>query len=252
MITAQKNISNRKALITGSAGFIGFHVSQRLLNEGWKVCGVDAITDYYDPKLKLKRNEILKKNKNYIFKKENLENKKNINTIYDDFDPEVTIHLAAQAGVRYSLQSPQSFLDSNIIGTFNILEAAKQRSCRHFLFASTSSVYGGNTKTPYQENDKADQQLSFYAATKKSCESIAHVYSHIYGIPITCFRFFTVYGPWGRPDMALFNFTKKIIKGESIDVFNHGRMKRDFTYIDDLVESVCRLIEVAPQKNAHL
>ena len=242
--------NSRRAIITGSAGFIGFHLCQRLLSEGWEVCGIDGITDYYDTTLKIKRNEILEKNKNFFFKYERLEQKNSIKNIFLEFNPKVVIHLAAQAGVRYSIDHPETYLDSNLIGTFNILEALKEVKCEHFLLASTSSVYGGNRKMPYKETDSTDFPMSFYAATKKSNEVMTHAHSHLFGIPTTCFRFFTVYGPWGRPDMALFKFTEKILNEKSIDVFNNGKMKRDFTYIDDLVEGIRLLIDIVPLKNA--
>ncbi len=210
------------------------------------MCGIDGITDYYDINLKEKRNSILLENKNYIFKYEKLENFKQIVKIFDHFQPDVVIHLAAQAGVRYSIEEPLSYLNSNLVGTFNVLEAIKSLKCMHFLMASTSSVYGGNVEMPYKETDKTEMPMSFYSATKKSAEAMSHAYSHLFDIPTTCFRFFTVYGPWGRPDMALFKFTKNILNGKPIEVYNNGLMKRDFTYIDDLVISIVKLVDQVP------
>ena len=235
-----------KILITGTAGFIGFHLSKLLLSHGHMIHGYDGITNYYDVKLKHDRQEILFKDSNFTFTKGMLEDSDKITKITKDFKPEIIIHLAAQAGVRYSLENPRAYIDSNIVGTFNILEAAKNINVRHLLMASTSSVYGANTKMPFNENDKADTQLTIYAATKKENESMAHSYSYLWKIPITIFRFFTVYGPWGRPDMALFKFISSIIREETIDVYNNGEMYRDFTYIDDLVQSIRSLINVIP------
>ena len=206
------------------------------------------MTSYYDPMLKKSRNAELANYSEYIFQLANLEDNEFITKIFQKFRPRIVIHLAAQAGVRYSIDNPASYVKSNLVGTFNILEALKNIDCEHFLMASTSSVYGGNTKKPYKETDSADSQLSFYAATKKSNEAMSHAYSHLHNIPTTCFRFFTVYGPWGRPDMALFKFTEKIIKNQPVDIYNHGKMKRDFTYIDDLIEAIYRLIDIIPIK----
>ena len=247
MKKVSKSVVLKRAVVTGSAGFIGFHVCAQLLDEGWLVCGIDALTDYYDVALKNARNKLLLEQKNFTFFMERLENRDSIRKIFLDFEPDIVIHLGAQAGVRYSIESPSSYVDSNLIGTFNVLEATKDRNCKHLLLASTSSVYGGNTDNPYKEIHKSDIQMSFYAATKKSNEVMSHAYSHLFNLPITCFRFFTVYGPWGRPDMALFKFTSSIIKGQAIDVFNYGNMKRDFTYIDDLVNAIKHLIEVIPK-----
>ena len=238
----------KKALVTGSSGFIGYHLCQRLLLDGWRVLGLDGMTDYYDISLKKNRNSILEKNKNFTFVYTKLEKKHALKAAFKDFNPSIVVHLAAQAGVRYSITHPETYVDSNILGTFNLLEILKEEKCSHFLMASTSSVYGGNTKTPFAEKDASDFPMSFYSATKKSSENFSHYYSHLFGIPTTCFRFFTVYGPWGRPDMALFKFTESILKEEPIDVYNHGKMSRDFTYIDDIVESIVRLIEVIPKK----
>ena len=233
-------------LVTGSSGFIGYHLSNILLSKGYKVIGVDALTNYYDKNLKLARNALLKKNKNYIFYAENLENKNQIQKIFQKHNINIVIHLAAQAGVRYSITNPDEYINSNIIGTFNLLEIIKNLKLQHLLLASTSSVYGANQKMPFEENDKADHQISTYASTKKSMELISHTYSHIYKIPTTVFRFFTVYGPWGRPDMALFKFTKNIIQGKEIEIYNNGNMSRSFTYIDDLINNIYKLISIIP------
>lgn len=237
---------NRVALVTGAAGFIGFHVCNRLLAENWKVIGFDCMSDYYDVSLKQAREKILLKNCSYISIHEKLETRNALMGIFKKEKPDIVIHLAAQAGVRYSIDNPRSYLESNIIGTFELLEACRTFQPKHVLMASTSSVYGSNSEMPHRETDKADNQMSFYAATKKSNEVMAHSYSHIYGIPITMFRFFTVYGPWGRPDMALFKFTKAMLDGQPIDIYNHGVMKRDFTYIDDLVHAIVKLSETRP------
>jgi len=239
----------KKIFVTGSAGFIGFSLSLSLLKKGYKICGYDSINNYYDVKIKYARLKILRKYKNFTFVSAKLENNHKLNKILEKFKPEVIIHLAAQAGVRYSLLKPRNYLSSNIDGTFNIIEAAHKIKIKHLLIASTSSVYGANTSMPFKETDKTDTQLSIYAATKKSTESLAHSYSSLWKIPITMLRFFTVYGPWGRPDMALFKFTKNIIKNKKIDVFNRGEMYRDFTYIDDVVRSIELLINKIPKLN---
>ena len=235
-----------KIFITGSSGFIGFHLSQKLLDKGHIVQGFDSMNNYYDVKLKKKRYQILKKYKNFLFKKGNIENKKTLANVILRFKPKIIIHLAAQAGVRYSIEKPRVYLDSNIIGTYNIIELAKKVNVNHLLIASSSSVYGANKKLPFREIDKTETQLSIYAATKKSTESIAHSYSNIWNVPITMLRFFTVYGPWGRPDMALFKFVKGIINKKKIDIYNQGKMYRDFTYIDDIVKGVIGLINKPP------
>ena len=235
-----------KIFITGSSGFIGFHLSKKLLDKGHVVHGFDSMNNYYDVKLKKKRYQILKKYKKFSFTKSKLENKNTLSKVILKFKPKIIIHLAAQAGVRYSIENPRVYLDSNIIGTYNIIELAKKVNVKHLLIASSSSVYGANKKLPFKEIDKTETQLSIYAATKKSTESIAHSYSTIWKIPITMLRFFTVYGPWGRPDMALFKFTKGIIEKKKIDIYNKGKMYRDFTYIDDIVGAVCALINKAP------
>lgn len=233
--------------ITGAAGFIGFHMAKLLLERGHVVCGYDCVSDYYDIKLKYERIEILKKFEGFHFEKRNLENFDELLQILKKFDPNFVLHFAAQAGVRNSIEDPRAYLQANIVCTFNILEAARQcESLKHLLIASTSSVYGANEHMPFAETDKADNQISFYAATKKSTEIMAHSHSHTYDIPITMLRFFTVYGPWGRPDMALFKFTKAILDGKPIDVYNNGNMKRDFTYITDLVNMILILTNRVP------
>ena len=242
LVCMQKNI----AFVTGAAGFIGFHVSKKLLEKGWRVIGFDCMSDYYDVSLKQERERILKESNNYISIHEKLETPEVLLEIFRDHEPSLVVHLAAQAGVRYSLEEPRSYLDSNVIGTYELLEAARAYPPRHVLIASTSSAYGATQELPYHETQKSDQQISFYAATKKATESIAHSYSHMFNLPVTVFRFFTVYGPWGRPDMALFKFTKAMLADEKIDVYNNGNMSRDFTYIDDLVQSILLLIDVIP------
>ena len=233
-------------LITGTAGFIGFHLARLLLDRGFPVIGFDGMTDYYDVSLKQRRHQMLKQNSGFTAHEAMLEDEDALMQVCREHEPQVIIHLAAQAGVRYSIDHPRSYVDANLVGSFNVLEAAREFGVRHLLMASTSSVYGANTEMPFGENQKADTQLSFYAATKKATEAMAHAYAHIHGLPITMFRFFTVYGPWGRPDMALFKFTKAMLAGAPIDVYNHGRMQRDFTYIDDLVEGISRLIDAVP------
>lgn len=240
------NNKNKTVLVTGAAGFIGFHTSKRLLEEGWRVIGFDSMSDYYDVTLKERRESILLQNKSYVSYHEKLESRGKLKQVFQAERPHVVIHLAAQAGVRYSIENPRSYLESNIVGTFELLQAANAYPPEHILMASTSSAYGANNEMPHRETDKADNQMSFYAATKKSTESMAHSYSHIHKLPITMFRFFTVYGPWGRPDMALFKFTKAMLENEEIDIYNHGQMRRDFTYIDDLVTSIVLLISANP------
>jgi len=238
-----------KIFITGSSGFIGFHLCKKLLDKGHNVCGYDSMNTYYDIRLKKARYEILNEYKKFSFVKGKVENQKILSKLILKFKPRVIIHLAAQAGVRYSIENPKVYLDSNIVGTFNIIEAAKKIKVKHLLIASSSSVYGANKNLPFKEIDKTETQLSIYAATKKSTESIAHSYSHIWKVPTTVLRFFTVYGPWGRPDMALFKFTKGILNKKKIDIYNQGKMYRDFTYIDDIVDGVCLLINKAPNLN---
>ena len=237
-----------KIFITGSSGFIGFHLSKKLLDKGHKVHGFDSMNNYYDVRLKKARYKILNKYKEFSFTKGKLESQKTLSNSILKFKPKIIIHLAAQAGVRYSIEKPRVYLNSNISGTYNIIELAKKINIKHLLIASSSSVYGANKKLPFKEIDKTETQLSIYAATKKSTESIAHSYSNIWKIPITILRFFTVYGPWGRPDMALFKFTKGIINKKKIDIYNHGKMYRDFTYIDDIVNGISALINKAPNK----
>ena len=239
-----------KLFITGSSGFIGFHVAKRYLDKGFKVYGFDSMNNYYDVKLKRSRLNILKKYKNFSFTKGNLENQKKLNSSINKFKPSIIIHLAAQAGVRYSIENPKIYLNSNIIGTFNVIECAKKLNIKHLIIGSSSSVYGANKKFPFQEIDKTDSQISFYAATKKSTESMAHSYSSLWKIPITVLRFFTVYGPWGRPDMAYFKFTKNILRGKKIDVYNKGKMYRDYTYIDDIVDGIVKLTNKIPKLNS--
>jgi UDP-glucuronate 4-epimerase len=235
-----------KIFLTGSSGFIGFHLSKKLLDKGHSVHGFDSMNNYYDVKLKIARYKILNKYKKFSFTKGKLENQKILDNSLLKFKPKIIIHLAAQAGVRYSIDKPRVYLDSNIIGTHNIIELAKKVNVKHLLIASSSSVYGANKKLPFKEIDKTETQLSIYAATKKSTESIAHSYSSVWKVPITMLRLFTVYGPWGRPDMALFKFTKGIINKKKIDIYNQGKMYRDFTYIDDIVDGINALINKAP------
>ncbi len=241
-----------KIFVTGSSGFIGFHLSRKLLNKGHKVHGFDSMNDYYDIKLKRDRLKILKSFKNFSFTKDRLENKKKLEKIIKLFKPQIIIHLAAQAGVRYSIKKPQIYLNSNIIGTFNVIEASKRVKVRHLIIGSSSSVYGANKKFPFSEIDKTDHQVSFYASTKKSAESLAHSYSSLWKIPITMLRFFTVYGPWGRPDMAYFKFTKKILAGNKIDIYNNGKLYRDYTYVDDIVDGICKLLNKVPSENSKI
>ncbi|WP_281980906.1 NAD-dependent epimerase/dehydratase family protein [Thalassorhabdomicrobium marinisediminis] len=237
-----------KALVTGSAGFIGYHLSKLLLDEGFEVTGFDAMTDYYDVQLKERRQTNLLQSAGFRAVNDRLEADGVLMDLVAQARPDYVIHLAGQAGVRYSIDEPRSYVDANIIGTFNLLEAVRATPVKHLLLASTSSAYGANTQMPYAETDKADTQMSFYAATKKANEVMAHSYAHLYDIPTTLFRFFTVYGPWGRPDMALFKFTKAVLNGEPIDVYNHGDMKRDFTYVDDLVRGIRLLLDAVPER----
>jgi len=237
----------RKVFITGTAGFIGFHLAKLLLTEGFMVAGYDGMTDYYDVNLKRDRHRYLLKHPNFSACEAMLEDQSALDTSVDTFNPDVIVHLAAQAGVRYSLENPRAYLDSNIIGAFNVMEAARRHAVQHLLMASTSSVYGANTEMPFTEVEKADTQLTIYAATKKANENMAHSYAHLWNLPTTMFRFFTVYGPWGRPDMALFKFADAILSGRPIDIYNHGEMYRDFTYIDDLVRAIRLLMDVAPE-----
>ena len=242
-----ENKKQKTALVTGAAGFIGYHISKRLLKEGWRVVGLDCMSDYYDVSLKEQRETILLKSAFYKSVHEKVETSNVLMDLFKQERPDVVIHLAAQAGVRYSIENPRAYLESNINGTFELLEAARAHPPEHMLLASTSSVYGANKGMPYKETVKADHQMSFYAATKKSTENMAHSYAHLFDLPITMFRFFTVYGPWGRPDMALFKFAKAILNGDSIDVYNNGNMSRDFTYIDDLVQGMRLLMDATPK-----
>lgn len=235
-------------LVTGAAGFIGFHLCQRLLAAGMRVCGLDNLSDYYDVTLKRRRQDMLAQHPGFHYVNDSIETPGLLHGLFERHRFDYVVHLAAQAGVRHSIDNPRSYLNSNLIGTFELLEAARAFAPRHMLLASTSSAYGANTQMPYQETQKADHQMSFYAATKKSTENMAHSYAHLFDLPVTMFRFFTVYGPWGRPDMALFKFTRAILADEPIDVYNFGEMKRDFTYVTDLAEAIERLIPVIPRR----
>ncbi|WP_417638667.1 NAD-dependent epimerase [Klebsiella aerogenes] len=235
-----------KYLVTGAGGFIGFHVSQRLLKDGHHVVGIDNLNDYYDVSLKQARLNLLQSSL-FTFHKMDLADRPQMEQLFVSEKFDRVIHLAAQAGVRYSLENPHAYADSNLMGFLNILEGCRHNKVQHLIYASSSSVYGLNRKMPFSTDDSVDHPVSLYAATKKANELMAHTYAHLYGIPTTGLRFFTVYGPWGRPDMALFKFTKAMLEGGSIDVYNHGKMKRDFTYIDDIVEAIIRLQNVVPQ-----
>ncbi len=237
-----------KILVTGTAGFIGFHLAKLLLSSGFQVHGFDGMTDYYDVSLKETRHKILEQFTEFNSTLAMLEDKEAVDKCFAGFKPDIVIHLAAQAGVRYSLENPRAYIDSNVVGTFNVMDAARLNPVKHLMIASTSSVYGANERMPFNEREKADTQLTIYAATKKAAESMAHSYSHIYGIPVTIFRFFTVYGPWGRPDMALFKFTKNILENKPIDIYNNGEMQRDFTYVDDLVSAISLLMNIVPEQ----
>lgn len=233
-------------LVTGAAGFIGFHLANRLAAEGYAVTGVDNLSPYYDVSLKRARLEILDKSENFIFKQLDLAQGKPLKKLFDSAQFDVVVNLAAQAGVRYSLKNPHAYVDANLVGFVNVLECCRHSDVKHLVFASSSSVYGANTKMPFSVHHNVDHPISLYAATKKANELMAHTYSHLYNLPCTGLRFFTVYGPWGRPDMALFLFTKAILEGKPIAVFNHGRMQRDFTYIDDIIEGVVRVMGKIP------
>ena len=237
-----------RVLITGTAGFIGFHLARLLLKEGFQVHGYDGMTDYYDVTLKERRHGQLFQNPGFSATEGMLEDDALFSKTAEDFSPDVIVHLAAQAGVRYSLENPRSYIDSNIVGTFNVMEAARKLEVQHLLMASTSSVYGGNEDMPFVETEKADTQLTIYAATKKANESMGHSYAHLWGIPTTMFRFFTVYGTWGRPDLAYFKFVDAIINDRTIDVYNNGDMYRDFTYVDDLVRGIRLLFDAIPKR----
>ena len=238
----------RKVLVTGSAGFIGFHLSKRLLTDGFEVVGYDGMTDYYDVLIKERRHQVLLQNGNFSCKTGLLEDFDTLKALCDAEQPDVIVHLAAQAGVRYSLENPRAYIDANLVGTFNVMECARDLGVDHLLMASTSSVYGANETMPFVETEKADTPLTIYAATKKANEGMGHSYAHLWDLPTTMFRFFTVYGPWGRPDMALFKFTKSILDGTPIDIYNNGEMWRDFTYVEDLVQGIRLLVDTVPKR----
>ena len=241
-------MKQKMILITGSVGFVGFHLSKKLLEQGNTIIGFDNVNDYYDINLKHSRLEILEKYENFTFIKGDLADNEAITNLFEKYRPEIVVNLAAQAGVRYSIENPKAYMDSNVTGFFNILEACRHYPVEHLLYASSSSVYGNQEKTPFSTSDNVDNPVSLYAATKKSNELMAHTYSHLYDIPSTGLRFFTVYGPYGRPDMAYFSFTKKIIEGETIKIFNEGDMYRDFTYIDDIVQGIENILLNPPRR----
>lgn len=255
-VKAKIDLKGKTVLVTGAAGFIGSFLSERLLSdfEDIRVIGFDSVNDYYDIRLKESRLEKLQKHRNFIFIKANLANKDKVSEVFREYSPQIVVNLAAQAGVRYSITNPDAYIESNIIGFYNILEACRHSydngatPVEHLVYASSSSVYGSNKKVPYSTDDKVDNPVSLYAATKKSDELMAHAYSKLYNIPSTGLRFFTVYGPAGRPDMAYFGFTNKLLRGETIRIFNYGNCKRDFTYIDDIVEGVVRVMQGAPER----
>jgi UDP-glucuronate 4-epimerase len=242
-------VSDKTILVTGAAGFIGFHVAQRLLRDGSRIVGLDIVNDYYDPELKEARLDVLKRHPNFTFLKLDLADRAAIKSVFEQYRFPAVIHLAAQAGVRYSLENPHAYIDANIAGFINVLEGCRHNDCKHLLFASSSSVYGANTKLPFSVQDNVDHPISLYAASKKANELMAHSYSHLYSIPATGLRFFTVYGPWGRPDMAMFIFAKAILEGRPIRLFNRGDMRRDFTYVDDVTEAIVRLVGNPPRGN---
>ncbi|MEM7702453.1 MAG: NAD-dependent epimerase/dehydratase family protein [Pseudomonadota bacterium] len=236
----------RKVLVTGSAGFIGYHLSQLLLDEGFEVVGYDGMTDYYDVRLKERRHQMLRQNERFRAREGLLEDIDTLHAFAMEERPDVIVHLAAQAGVRYSLENPRAYVDANLVGAFNVMECARELDVDHLLMASTSSVYGANEDMPFDEREKCDHQLTLYAATKKANEAMTHSYAHLWNLPTSMFRFFTVYGPWGRPDMALFKFTRGILEGTPIDIYNQGEMYRDFTYVKDLVRGLRLLIDTPP------
>lgn len=239
-----------RCLVTGTAGFVGFHLAKRLIADGHEVVGVDGMTPYYDIRLKAARVTQLERHNGFQAHACMLEDKAGLSAIFRDARPELVVHLAAQAGVRYSLENPQAYIDSNVIGSFNVIELCRELRPRHLVMASTSSAYGASATFPLAETGSSDHPLTIYAATKKAMETMAHSYAHLWDIPTTVFRFFTAYGPWGRPDMALFKFVENILGGRPIDIYNHGKMERDFTYIDDLVESIVRLCDRLPERGA--
>ena len=243
-------MSDQAILVTGAAGFIGFHVARQLLAEGRDVVGLDNMNDYYDPALKQSRLDLLRAEPRFSFVRANLADRPAIGALFAQHRFDKVIHLAAQAGVRYSIDHPHAYADANLEGFLNVLEGCRHNGCRHLLYASSSSVYGANAKLPFSVDDRADHPISLYAATKKANELMAHSYSHLYRLPTTGLRFFTIYGPWGRPDMAMFLFTKAIIEGTPIKLFNHGKMRRDFTYIDDVTRVMARLLDRVPEGNS--
>ena len=243
-------MSDQTLLVTGTAGFIGFHVARALLEQGHRIVGLDSLNNYYDPALKQSRLDLLRKNTLFDFVQADLADRPTIAELFAKHRFAVVIHLAAQAGVRYSIDHPHAYVDANLEGFVNVLEGCRRNACRHLIYASSSSVYGANTKLPFSVDDKTDRPISLYAATKKANEVMAHSYSHLYRLPVTGLRFFTIYGPWGRPDMAIFMFTKAIMEGRPIKLFNHGKMRRDFTYIDDVTRVVSRLADHVPGDDA--
>src|SRR6202166_3096771 len=239
-------MSDQTILVTGAAGFIGFHIARRLLSEGRHVLGLDSLNDYYDPVLKRSRLELLRQHPQFSFVQMDIADRSSIGALFAKHRFPIVVHLAAQAGVRYSIDHPHAYADANLEGFLNVLEGCRHHGCRHLVYASSSSVYGANTKLPFSVDDKTDRPVSLYAATKKANELMAHSYSHLYRLPTTGLRFFTVYGPWGRPDMAIFLFAKSIVEGKPIRLFNHGRMRRDFTHIDDVTRVVLQLMDSIP------
>lgn len=241
-------MDRKRIFITGTAGFIGYHLAELLLSQGHIVSGYDGMTDYYDVRLKERRHAMLNQHEGFSATEGMLEDQEQLHTAISSFKPDAIVHLAAQAGVRYSIDNPRAYLDANIVGTFNVVEAARLAGVQHLLMASTSSVYGANTEMPFTETERVATPLTFYAASKLANEAMGHSYAHIYNLPITMFRFFTVYGPWGRPDMAYFKFVRNIIDGKPIDIYNNGEMWRDFTYVEDLVRGIAGLIDAVPQR----
>ena len=244
-----KDHDSRAVLVTGAAGFIGYHLAERLLADGWRVVGLDNLNDYYDPELKQARLARLEGREGFTFARIDLADREEMESLFSAHNFDTVVNLAAQAGVRYSIENPHSYVDSNLVGFLHILEGCRHSGVGHLVYASSSSVYGANTTMPFSVHDNVDHPMSLYAATKKANELMAHTYSNLYGLPTTGLRFFTVYGPWGRPDMALFKFTRKILAGEAIDVFNYGNHRRDFTYIDDIIEGVVRVMARPAQSN---